>query len=347
MTLFVVLGIVLTALAVALVVTPLLRGRDGKNAPVTATVMAIVLPAFIILLYLSTSNFNWNATNNVSTAAAQLAARQLAPDMADAIAKLEARLRDEPDDLDGWLLLGGANLQLQQFAAAEQAYQSALDLDGGNRARLGLAESAILMDRKNLVGRAGALVEEVLAAEPNNAKALFYGGMVASARDDPDGWRTRWEHLLALSPPPEVRRMIEAQLAGLGPSSVPASSGAGDDADDGGIDVRISVADALSGRINPGAMLFLVAREPGRPGPPVAVIRQSAANLPMTVRISDANAMLPGRTITALDRVQLIARIANGGNPVAQPGDISGEQTLQLDAAQADTVRIRMDQIVR
>ena len=168
------------------------------------------------------------------------------------------------------------------------------------------------------------------------------------ARNDVDVLQERWRLLLTLSPPPNVRQMIEEQLAALGSDVTPAAGPAASPADplNGAISVRVSLADELQSKVNAGAMLFLVAREPGRPGPPVAVVRQSAENLPSLLTISDANAMLPGRTISGLERVQLIARIANSGEPTAQPGDISGEVVLETSAALAEPVSIRLDSIV-
>lgn len=280
MSLFIVFGILLTAFAVGCVVIPLLRRSESGNAPVTATVMAVVLPAAVMLLYVSVSKFDWNASTNPA-----------------------------------------ANTE----------------------AKLDLAETEILMGRADLAGETGQRIEEVLVVDPDNPRALFYGGMAAMARNDTELVKVRWERLLQMSPPPNVRQIIEEHLAALG-SAIPSAGDAGDAGR--GIRVRISVADELVSRIKPGAMLFLVAREPGIPGPPVAVIRKSAGDLPMQVRLSDADSMLPGRTLSALDRVQLIARIANGGDPTAQPGDISGQRVLSTEVARNETVSIHMDQII-
>ena len=352
MSSFIVLGILLTALAVGLVVTPLLRRSAGQSAPVAATVTAIVLPALVIMLYVTASNYDW------SNPPAQVPAQGASPDgggsMSEAVMGLEERLLSEPDDLQGWLLLGRAYTQLRQFPDAQRAYRAALALDQGSDAKLGLAETEILMDRTALVGDAGDLVEEVLAAEPDNPKALFYGGMVARERNDLDAFRQRWERLLDMSPPEDIRKLIVDQLVRLG-SDVPsvAASGEGGDAtvpsarnQGAGIDVRVSVADELAENIETGATMFLVAREPNRPGPPVAAVRENAAALPMLIRITDADAMLPGRTLSALKQIQLVARIANGGDPIAQPGDIFGEIVLPMDAAQGKTVTIVIDQMV-
>ncbi len=72
-----------------------------------------------------------------------------------------------------------------------------------------------MTDRSSLTGEAGRPVEEVLAAEPGNAKALWYGGLVALDLGRYDAVRTRWTSLLALNPPPEVERAVRSQLAAL------------------------------------------------------------------------------------------------------------------------------------
>jgi cytochrome c-type biogenesis protein CcmH len=333
-TLFLLTGIGLTLGAVALVVVPLLKGGDGHNAPVTATVTAVLLPAFVILVYMSASNFDWDADEPVA-----VANNGELPEMAEAVAALEDRLAREPDDVEGWLLLGRSYLQLRRFKDAERAYRTVLELGDDNVAKLGLAETAILEDRTSLAREAGQLVEEVLAEEPDNQRALFYGGMVAGARNDMATLESRWRRLLDLSPPPQIRDFLEAQLNALGSESerqVEVEQG-------GGIDVQISVDDKLRPNIKPGATLFLVAREPGVPGPPIAVVRRNAGDLPMQVKISDADAMLPGRTLSGLAEVQLIARIANSGEPTAQPGDISGEVRFSRETVRSGGVSITMD----
>jgi cytochrome c-type biogenesis protein CcmH len=147
-----------------------------------------------------------------------------------------------------------------------------------------------------------------------------------------------------------VQKMIEEQLARLEPeaSSSALVNAAPTPAPGDGINVRVDIAEHLARKIKPGAMLFLVAREPDKPGPPVAAVRQGAANFPTLMRITDANAMLPGRSLAAISRVHLIARIANGGDPIAQSGDIFGEVywTRGDDDGQTDAVSILMDTVV-
>ena len=348
MSLFIVFAILLTASAVALVVIPLLRQTEQRaNSPIAATVMAVALPALVLAFYVGISNYTWQ-TGSASVGVETGPGSPSAGDLSRAVTSLEDRLKSEPNDVDGWLLLGRTYFELQNFPQARSAFARALALQPSTEAKLGVAEAEILVDRNSLTADAGRLVEEVLQQEPNHQKALFYGGLVASARRDFDTVRQRWERLLTMSPPPNVRKMLEEQLAMLPASTNPPDDPPPDAASSGGINVRVDIAADLADKIRPGAMLFLVARDPGKPGPPVAVVRQGAAEFPSLLRITDANAMLPGQSLAALEQVHLLARIANGGDPIAQPGDIFGEiqWTRSGENTQANPISILMDKVV-
>ena len=333
MTLFIALAIVAALIAAGLVVLPLLRNRE-QPAPIAATLTALVIPAAAVLLYLTGSNYGWQSEPEPPPTAG------MPPEIATAIASLEARLAGNPEDFDGWMLLGNSLLQVQRPQDAEASFQRALGLSGGQDAgaKLGVAEAQILVNRDSLLGSAGALLEDVLLDQPDNAKALFYGGLAASARGEQALLEARWLKLLSLDPPAPVRRIVSEQLQAMG-TQLPAEL-AGDDA---AIEVQVALAEDLSEQVGEGAMLFLVARDGDSPGPPVAAVRTPAGGFPRTLRLSDANAMIPGRSLSDVADVRLIARVSNGGDALAQPGDVFGEVRW---SAGDGPVTIVMNQVV-
>ena len=344
MNLFVIAAVVLTGLAVVLVIRPLLRKTgEAPAAPVAAVALGLALPAAVLFIYMSVSNHDWSAPNvaNSPVTAAEGGGAGM-PNIADMVAQLEERLKNEPDDIAGWLMLGRTYAQLQQAGEARRAYRRALALSPGPEAKLGVAEAEIILDRNSLLGEAGQLIEEVLVIEPQNPKALFYGGMVAMARNDVDEFRSRWRLLLTMSPPDEIRRVIETQLAMA--DALPGQSKKTETVP--GITVNVSLSGGLVDEFNPAAILYLVARDPKRPGPPLAVVRQVAPNLPATLNISDANAMVPGSTLSSLPRLRLIARITNSGEPVAQPGDLFGESDWSASENAGQDISIVIDRVV-
>jgi cytochrome c-type biogenesis protein CcmH len=160
---------VLCAIAVGVIVWPLWRQRrsSGRWSPVGLAVAAAVVPS-ALGLYLSVSN--WNP---------EVAARASEGDRL--VAELAARLERNPDDVEGWRLLANSYMALGRYEQGRAAYQQvwARTPVPDDDLKIAFAESQILTDRASLTGDAGRLVEEVLAAQPGNPKALWYGGLVA------------------------------------------------------------------------------------------------------------------------------------------------------------------------
>jgi cytochrome c-type biogenesis protein CcmH len=352
LTVFASIAVLLTFIAVGLVVWPLLRAGTSTH-PVAATLTALAIPAGVLVVYLFVSNHDWQMP--AAGGPASRSAGAAPGSVEEAVASLERKLEAAPGDEEGWILLGSSYLSLNRPADALNAYQKALEASGGRNldARLGVAEARIVLDPGSMAGPVGDEIEAVLKAEPQNPKALWYGGLLSLARGQPDVARERWRALLDLSPPERVRQIIEAQLAELGggggeapvASAGPAESSPAATAP-GGIGIKVSVSDALRGQVSASAPLFVFVRDSQSPGPPLAVIRRQASELPMTLEISDADIMLPGKTLASVVAATVVARVANGGDPIARPGDVYGEAQWQRGEGTAGPVSIVIDRVV-
>ena len=82
--------------------------------------------------------------------------------------------------------------------------------------------------------------------------------------------------------------------------------------------------------------LFILARDPAAGGPPLAVQRHSSADLPLTIELSERDAMIASRTIASVPRVQVVARLSRSGAPQAQSGDFYGEAEYEFASAGAE-----------
>ena len=74
----------------------------------------------------------------------------------------------------------------------------------------------------------------------------------------------------------------------------------------------------------PDAIVFVIARDPAQPSPPIAVTRRRLAELPAVVQLGDQESMVPGRELSGFEEFELIARVSLSGQPVSQPGDWFG-----------------------
>ncbi len=343
---FLAIAVLLVIGAIAVVAIPLLRGNGDDAAPVAGTLSAILIPASVLLLYAGISSYPWQSGIPVADTASQPTAEE-AQSMAAAIRGLEQRLSMTPDDVEGWLLLGRSYVTEQRFTDASNAYRKVLELTDGTHtdAKIGLAETLILSDRELYGAEAGRLIDQVLAVEPDNRKALWYGGQIALGQDNVEAARQRWSRLLTLSPPENLRKILQLQLDALdGPVTPPEP--ATPSAAMPGITVNVDIDESLRAQVKDGARLFIVARDADRPGPPLAAVPRLARDLPLTVRITDADRMIPDRSLADVARVKVIARVANGGDALPAPGDIFGEALVQGVDQLGEPVAIILDQVV-
>jgi cytochrome c-type biogenesis protein CcmH len=239
-------------------------------------------------------------------------------------AKLARRLAAEPNDLEGWLMLGRSYAQLQQFELAIRAYQRADRLAEGKNidAVFGVADILVAIDMEELRGRAGRLYERALELDPSSEKALFYSAFAALGRADSDVARERFNRILARNPRADVRALVEQGLQRLDqPAGGASQSGAADSAR---VSVRVTVAPALTKAIPADAVLFVAARDPKSPGPPFAV-KRLPARFPVEVELTAADAMLESRRISTGQSLEVVARVALGGTPTASRGDPFGQ----------------------
>jgi cytochrome c-type biogenesis protein CcmH len=329
---FVLLAAVLTVAGVALIAVPLLKKKpvEYSPAPWAALIATGVLAIGSTVLYVRWTNWSWQT-------------KTAADSPQTMVARLARKLEKDPQDLNGWLMLGRSYTVLQQYQLAVRAYQRADRLAGGKNADalIGQAEALAMGDETELDRRAGRLVEQALALAPDSGKALFFGAAAALRRGELPVARERFAKLLSLNPPDNIKPLLQKQIevidqrlaggaapeAGARPAARPPVAGA----TDSGAKVRINVmlAPGLAQSASSSSPLFVFVRDPQSPGPPLAVKRLDS-HFPQTVELTAGDSMMPGRAIAAGQKVQVVARIARSGNPVGASGDPFGESAYMV-----------------
>jgi cytochrome c-type biogenesis protein CcmH len=90
------------------------------------------------------------------------------------------------------------------------------------------------------------------------------------------------------------------------------------------VSASIALSDAAQSALPADAIVFVIARDPAQPSPPIAVTRRRLAELPAVVHLGDGESMVAGRALSGFDEFELIARVSLSGQPVSQPGDWFG-----------------------
>ena len=331
MTLWIVLG-VMALLAVAFVTRPLLA-----DMPRTTTLVALL----IVFVVAGSSGLYWyKGSPGTKSGPGQ------APDIQQMVASLAARLEQQPDDLNGWKMLGRSYMTLGNPAAAVDAYRRAVELESAQNASTLVALGAALAEAagQQLTPEAISVFENALALEPTNSDALFWGGMGAFAMGNRELAADRWEALLASNPAPEVAAILRERIAlwrGEEPSTPPMTEPDAADV----VTANLTLSQEAAAELPAEATVFIIARDPAQPSPPIAVTRRMLSELPASVILGDKEAMIPGRMLSAFARFELVARVSLSGSPAEQSGDWYG--TADVSPADNNTVEITIDRKVQ
>lgn len=328
--------IVMLFAALTAVALPLYRGRQRTLA---------LLSAFVIVGVAAGLYSNIGTPQADSHPDSQADGQASLQEM---VASLEARLVQEPDDLKGWMMLGRSQMQLGDLPKAIAAFERAVEIEGGNNGEtlISLGEAMLSYNRDSIAGRAGELFESGLALAPNSPRGLFYGGFSALQRGDQSLAADRWEALLASSPPPEIRGILEQRVAewrGTAPAATSQPTANSPAVVEPAADRAVIAVDVSFGDSSISAQsstVFVIARDPQQPSPPLAVVRRTTGDFPGTVEIRDSNAMIAARLPSNYDQLEIVVRVSRSGQPTAQSGDWFGEAVYQRSAGSAVSVTV-------
>jgi cytochrome c-type biogenesis protein CcmH len=287
---------------------------------VTAVVVLLAMLLGGAGLYAAFSNYTWTDASSVGDTPAAKTAR------------LARRLAKESGTVQDWLGLGSSYAELGQYPLALRAFQRADQMAEGRNADavMNMAEVLVQQDVEELRGRAGRLFERALELDPSSRKALFYSAFAALGRSEPALARERFGRMLADEQDPDVRALLERGLESAAQQEARLAGGDQAVASDAArIAVHVTLAPALAAKVPAGATLFVAARDPKAPGPPFAA-KRLAAQFPVDVELTAADAMMPSRRIAAGQQLEVVARVALGGTPTASSGDPFGQVSYHV-----------------
>ena len=255
---------------------------------------------------------------------------------------LEDRLAREGEDLNSWFVLAHLRMQLEDYGGAADAF-AGLNGVAGPIADVDVAWAQALYraDGGEMSPATRTIVDRVLANEPDHPTMLELLAVDALHRRDTTEAVAHLTRVLR-QPISAPRRRELSEILALARSRLPDSAVVDVDSADSETPPGIAMSISLGAHLeaDPATPVFVIARDPDAPRPPLAVRRLTLGDLPARIQLTDADAMMPGRSLSDLDSVELLARASLSGSPSARTGDLESDVTTGKPGGEPVALRI-------
>ncbi len=329
--------------------SPDVATAPSQSAAWTAAILGSAIPIAALLLYVALGNHDAFGPSSARSAKSG-ADHEVTPQEVEAMAaKLATKLAQEPNNVDGWVMLARTYYALNRHAEAARAFDRAVVLLPDNADLLADYADALGASEGGLRGKSLELVERALKADPTHWKALALAGTAAFDRKDYRQAVDYWERMKATVPPGSSfagsidSSIAEArQLGGLksepaAATNAPAVARAGQSgtaiADavpappplpGANIAGTVSLSPALAAKAGPTDTVYIFARPAEGSKMPLAILKKQVKDLPFAFSLDDSMAMAPNFALSNFTAIVVGARVSKSGNAAPQSGDMEG-----------------------
>lgn len=311
----------------------------GRSVPLIA---AVLVPLVGYGLYM-----HWGASDKVQMA------RQFSEQprtVGEMTAHLEQAVKDQPDSAEAWYFLGRTYMNQERPADAAKAFARVVELAGRQPELLGQwAQAQYFAGDRQWSQQLQALTDEALQADPQELTSLGLLGIAAYEEGRYKDAVRFWEQLVAALPENDPSR--EAIRGGIERARQQVDGGSGN-AEAGeapaaastqaaALQIQVQLDPKVAETVSPEDSVFVFARAVNGPPVPLAAKRLTVGDLPATVTLSDADAMVPSLKISSVEQVTVMARVSRTGD--ATKGEWMGQSEALKTRGDKNAVRLTID----
>ncbi len=333
---------------------------SNRSNIATITVLMLAIPLMAVSLYLWIGNTKGLTPQPISEQQSPMSgsgpeSESGHQNFSSVLDSLIARLREQPNDVEGWIMLGRTYAIMQRFNEAKIAYEQVIALSPESPELLvDYADIVAMTNGGSLQGEPMELVNKALSLSPKNPKALALAGTAAFEQKNFKQAASYWEKLLVQIPPESklaqsVKESItEAKSLASGKGSTmagmqnqaatsnqnsppPASQAitASPNADSAGatgatLTGTVTLSATLAGKVSPDDTLFIFARATDGPPMPRAISVKKVRDLPASFLLTDGMGARPDLKISNVPQLIISARITKSGKAMPESGDLQG-----------------------
>jgi cytochrome c-type biogenesis protein CcmI len=262
---------------------------------------------------------------------------------------LRTKLDQSGDDEVAWMLLGRVAMSLNEFDMAKQSFDKVLKMNPDNKQVLISYSQVLLMEGNDAnMSQAATMLSKVLKAEPTNIDAISLLALIAYERKDWLQAKTAFEVLLASMEQNDPRYSMIAERiaeidAHLNNEQVTNTEVA--DTSNSEISITVDLDPALADSQPQNGTLFVFAKAASGPQMPLAVVKMTEYSFPLTVTLSDANAMVDGLNLSSVEQIILTARLSKDATVVTSSGELEGKSDV-LERANVKEYSLLINELI-
>ncbi|MDI4652529.1 MULTISPECIES: c-type cytochrome biogenesis protein CcmI [Pseudoalteromonas] len=263
---------------------------------------------------------------------------------------LRTKLDQSGDDEVAWMLLGRVAMSLNEFDMAMQSFDKVLKMNPDNKQVLISYSQVLLMEGSDAnMSRAATMLSRVLKAEPTNIDAISLLALIAYERKDWLQAKTAFEVLLASMQQNDPRySMIAERIAEIDAhlnNEQQVTNTKPAEASNSEISITVDLDSALADSQPQNGTLFVFAKAASGPQMPLAVVKMTEYSFPLTVTLSDSNAMVEGLNLSSVDKIILTARLSKDATVVTSSGELEGKSDV-LERANVKEYSLLINELI-
>ncbi|MAH28771.1 MULTISPECIES: c-type cytochrome biogenesis protein CcmI [Pseudoalteromonas] len=263
---------------------------------------------------------------------------------------LRTKLDQSGDDEVAWMLLGRVAMSLNEFDMAMQSFDKVLKMNPDNKQVLISYSQVLLMEGSDAnMSRAATMLSRVLKAEPTNIDAISLLALIAYERKDWLQAKTAFEVLLASMQQNDPRySMIAERIAEIDAhlnNQQQVTNTEIAKASHSEISITVDLDSALADSQPQNGTLFVFAKAASGPQMPLAVVKMTEYSFPLTVTLSDSNAMVEGLNLSSVDKIILTARLSKDATVVTSSGELEGKSGI-LERANVKEYALLINELI-
>lgn len=268
------------------------------------------------------------------------------PSVTQMVEKLAAKLKEKPNNAEGWFMLGRSYMNLKRYTEAANAYAKANQLVVNNPViLLRYADALTMVDGGKINKKAFFLITKAVDIEPDAPSGLWLLGMGYSDKGEYKKAISSWERLRPLindeKSIAQVNNLINKAKRKLGIKVDSTKTKAFVR-----LKVKVSIDKSMLQQVSLDDTVFIFAKAVDGPPMPLAVVRKQVKDLPFDIVLDDSMAMIPNMTLSSFKEVYITARVAKTGNPLKQKGDLYSKKIL-IKIPFTESINIKINLIAK